>query len=402
MKKIALLPLLSVLVLASCGGTSSDSTTNQGTSSSISESASSNISNQKELQAAYISPAVMSYMNMRPTYNYYITTYSFEYLETFSDKSYTLTISSTTYSGLVLPDEGNAITGNERTNYISKYYGSFEAVTNALDEDSLDITLKVPSRVTMNYDSTYFVDSANWTETMKEATATKDKDGNITASFDTGSSYLASTAFSQKEVSVSKTANSFDYFALRDKDEANPIVAASTGDSLAGSYISPANLGYMNMRPSYNYYMTIMNQESLDLIDDDDYVLSIYSSNFTGVNLPSEGNNATGSDRANYVLKFFGKYTSETNSLDEDTLDVTLKVPSKVTLAYDAKYYVDSNNFDDLAKTNTTVKNNDGTVKTEYDSGAEYLASFQVAETLISVTKPTSSFDYSSITAQLY
>ncbi|MFA6624850.1 MAG: hypothetical protein WCS80_03705 [Bacilli bacterium] len=405
MKKhlLSVISLLAVMTLAGCGESkNSTSTSDKGTSSPIADSSSVNQPAVKELKSAYLSPAVMSYMNMRPAYNYYLTTYSFEYLETFTDDSYILTVSSTTFSGLNLPDEGNNATGNERTNYIAKFYGAMTSKTNELDEDSLDVSLNIPTRLIMSYDSTYFADTANWTESMTENTAIKAQDGTATKSFANGGEYLAYNAFSKKEVTVSKATNSFDYFNLREKDEVNPSVNASEGDALQGSFISPATLTYMNMRPAYNYYMTIMNQEGLELIDEDDYVLTILSSDFSGVTLPNEGNNATGSDRANYALKFYGKYTSITNELDEDTLDVTVKAPDKVTLAYDAKYFVSSDNFDDKAKSDTAIKAQDGTVTKEYNNGAEYLASFAVKETTISVTKTTSSFDYAEITAQLH
>ena len=40
------------------------------------------------LTGAYISPAVLQYQNMRPTNNYYVTTFSFETIQLYSDNTY--------------------------------------------------------------------------------------------------------------------------------------------------------------------------------------------------------------------------------------------------------------------------------------------------------------------------
>jgi hypothetical protein len=157
--------LLAATGLASCGTASTSSVKADASSVSVAPVAT--------LTADYSSPAQLSYVNMRPTYNYYLTTFTFEELETYSDNTYILTVSSSCFSGVILPEEGNAAQGNERTNYLTKYYGTFTKETDSLDDDTLYITSSLPTRIVSAYDSSYFVDTDNWTDTMKTKSADK-------------------------------------------------------------------------------------------------------------------------------------------------------------------------------------------------------------------------------------
>jgi hypothetical protein len=209
MKKTICVAFASLAVLALAGCNSSDS----GKSAT-----------NATLTAAYSSPAVLTYVNMRPTYNYYLTTFEFEELETYSDNSYILTVSSSTYSALILPEEGNGVKGNERTNSLTKYYGSFTTEADSLDDDTLYITVSVPTRIVMAYDSSYYVDTDNWTDDMKTKSAdiTYDFDADTgtqtetgTHEYATGAEYLAAKKFI-KEASISASIKncSIEYTAL--------------------------------------------------------------------------------------------------------------------------------------------------------------------------------------------
>ena len=118
------------------------------------------------VSGVYLSPAKMSYSNMRPTYNFYTTTIDDQKLTIFEDGTYCLTVVSTQFSAVVLPETGNDFSANEKSNYFRDYYGTYTQAVDELDSDLVNITLSKPTRVTEANDSTYYVDSANWTDAM--------------------------------------------------------------------------------------------------------------------------------------------------------------------------------------------------------------------------------------------
>ena len=71
----------SVVSLASCGGKNCDVPSNNSTPTT-----------EKTLTNAFSSPAKITYNNFRPTYNYYLTTFSFETLEVYSDSTYAFSV----------------------------------------------------------------------------------------------------------------------------------------------------------------------------------------------------------------------------------------------------------------------------------------------------------------------
>ena len=348
------------------------------------------------LTGAYISPAVLQYQNMRPTNNYYVTTFSFETIQLYSDNTYCLTLDSSCFSGVVLPDVGNDATGSARESSVTRYYGTCTQKTNELDEDTLDVSLATPTRIVRNFNSNFYVDSENF----HPVTGTGAYFNKVT--YETKEDFMKALAFKLVDVSVSKTAASFDFFQTEALDEGTSISTSAVGYSITGSYMSNASLGYMNVRPTYNYYVTTMNQQVLDLLDSTHYCFSIYSTSYSGLVLPEEGNGVQGSERANYVLSFYGTYTKTANDLDDSMSDISLSAPSRVTRNYDGKYYVDSDNWDDAAKTHTQFTDNTTQEVKQYASGSEYLNSFNTKATSISVTEGTANFDFVDYTAQLY
>lgn len=348
------------------------------------------------LTGAYISPAVLQYQNMRPTNQIYWTTFSFETIQLYSDNTYCLTLDSSCFSGVVLPDVGNDATGSARESSVTRYYGTCTQKTNELDEDSLDVSLATPTRIVRNFNSNFYVDSENF----HPVTGTGAYFNKVT--YETKEDFMKALAFKPVDVSVSKTAASFDFFQTEALDEGTSISTSAVGYSITGSYMSNASLGYTNTRPTYNYYVTTMNQQVLDLLDSTHYCFSIYSTSYSGLVLPEEGNGAQGNERANYVLSFYGTYTKTANELDDSMSDISLSAPSRVTMNYDGKYYVDSDNWDDAAKTHTQFTDNTTQEVKQYASGSEYLNSFNTKATSIAVTEGTANFDYVDYTAQLY
>lgn len=348
------------------------------------------------LTGAYISPAVLQYQNMRPANQIYWTTFSFETIQLYSDNTYCLTLDSSCFSGVVLPDVGNDATGSARESSVTRYYGTCTQKTNELDEDTLDVSLATPTRIVRNFNSNYYVDSENF----HSVTGTGAYFNKVT--YETKEDFMKALAFKPVNVSVSKTAASFDFFKTEALDEGTSISTSAVGYSITGSYMSNASLGYMNVRPTYNYYVTTMNQQVLDLLDSTHYCFSIYSTSYSGLVLPEEGNGAQGNERANYVLSFYGTYTKTANELDDSMSDISLSAPSRVTMNYDGIYYVDSDNWDDAAKTHTQFTDNTTQEVKQYASGSEYLNSFNTKATSIAVTEGTANFDYVDYTAQLY
>ena len=297
---------------------------------------------------------------------------------------------------MVLPDVGNDATGSARENSVTRYYGTCTQKTNELDEDTLDVSLATPTRIVRNFNSNYYVDS----EDFHPVTGTGAYFNKVT--YETKEDFMKALAFKPVDVSVSKTAASFDFFKTEALDEGTSISTSAVGYSITGSYMSNASLGYMNVRPTYNYYVTTMNQQVLDLLDSTHYCFSIYSTSYSGLVLPEEGNGVQGNERANYVLSFYGTYTKTANELDDSMSDISLSAPSRVTMNYDGKYYVDSDNWDDAAKTHTQFTDNTTQEVKQYASGSEYLNSFNTKATSIAVTEGTANFDYVDYTAQLY
>lgn len=204
MKKTKLLGLglASVALLASCGGTAAK---------------------EAKLVGSYISAAQLSYSNMRPTYNYYLTNYTFEVFDVYDDGTYCLTVSSSTFSALIIPETGNDAQGNERDNSLWKYYGTCTSEQDDLDPDTYVYTISAATRIVASTDAGYFVDTANWTDEMKEKAADKQYEYNAetgsqtvvgTKEYATGEEYLAAKNIVSTTLTVNVGACSLDYKAL--------------------------------------------------------------------------------------------------------------------------------------------------------------------------------------------
>ena len=113
MKKIVSIILAAALMLcllAACGGGS-----------------------DAKVTGIYLSPAKLSYQNMRPQYNYYMTYFEHEEITLMDDGTYCLIISASTFSALELAESTQDAKGNERTNSITKIYGTYTSKPNDLD-----------------------------------------------------------------------------------------------------------------------------------------------------------------------------------------------------------------------------------------------------------------------------
>lgn len=170
----------------------------------------------------YLSPANLSYSNMRPQYNYYVTTFAQQELTLMDDNTYCLIISSSTFSALELAESTNDAKGNERDNYITKIYGTYTSKPNDLDEDLTDVVLGEITRVVKSNDQTYYLDTANWTEDMgKVVVPPKGFDPNTGAAIAdedaqpwTAEQYLATVSLAATEIQVNNKHASFDFTAF--------------------------------------------------------------------------------------------------------------------------------------------------------------------------------------------
>lgn len=208
MKKLLSIILAVAMVsalLAGCGSTGS--------------SAGSAPAGKAKTVGVYLSPANLAYSNMRPQYNYYTTTFSQQELTLLDDNSYMVIVSASTFSALELAESTNDAKGNERTNSIVKYYGTYTSQVNDLDEDLLDVVLSAPTRVVESYDQTYWLDTDNWNDDMgKKVVPPTGVDQNTGAAiYDpdaqpwTAAQFLESLSFTGASIQVNQKTASFDY-----------------------------------------------------------------------------------------------------------------------------------------------------------------------------------------------
>ena len=175
----------------------------------------------------------------------------------------------------------------------------------------------------------------------------------------------------------------------------------SGGGKVTGVYLSLAQLGYSNMRPQYNYYLTTFDQQEITLMDDNTYCLILSSACFSALELAESTNDAKGNERTNYITKFYGTYTSQVNDLDEDLLDVTLSTPTRVVSSYDQTYWLDTDNWnDDMGKAVIPAQIDPSTGAAVADPNAtpwtaeQYLESVAYPETTVQLNTKTASFDF--------
>lgn len=167
----------------------------------------------------YLSPAELSYSNMRPQYNYYLTTFTQQEITLLDDNTYVAIVSASTFSALELAESTNDAKGNERTNSIVKYYGTYTSQVNDLDEDLLDVVLSAPTRVVESYDQTYWLDTDNWNDDMGKKVVPPTGVDQTTGApiYDpdaqpwTAAQFLESLSFTGASIQVNQKTASFDY-----------------------------------------------------------------------------------------------------------------------------------------------------------------------------------------------
>lgn len=171
-----------------------------------------------KITGIYLSPAQLSYTNMRPEYNYYLTTFTQQEITLMDDNTYCLEVSAATFSALELSENTSDAKGNERENSITKFYGTYTSQVNDLDEDLLDVTLAAPTRVVRSFDQLYWADTDNWNDAMGKAVAPTQTDPNTGAPIVdenaqpwTAQQFLESVAFPETTVQVNVKTSSFDF-----------------------------------------------------------------------------------------------------------------------------------------------------------------------------------------------
>ena len=120
----------------------------------------------------YLSENELTYANFLPEgKNYYFATSTTQQLDTFSDNTYCLTITTSTYSNISLgPDVATGDeTWNDRGQTITRFYGSCTVETDPSDDTLSFVTISAPERVVFASSGYPTLDTANWTEEMTES-----------------------------------------------------------------------------------------------------------------------------------------------------------------------------------------------------------------------------------------
>ena len=218
MKNIKTAALLAgVALLASCGGNTNGSCEPQGSGSQA--------SSEVAVKYQLLSPGKMTYQNNRPTYNYYVTTFTQEFLTIFEDNTYALTVSIVSFSAVILPETGNDATANERTNSLVTYYGTCTYEFDEFVDTDLVIQLSASTGMSGNVDDKGYFDTFHWTERMKENTKVEEKKlneetmqleptGNYTY-FNTGAEFTAKYGLEAIEAHGSIYDDSLEFVAVK-------------------------------------------------------------------------------------------------------------------------------------------------------------------------------------------
>ena len=171
-----------------------------------------------KITGIYLSPAQLSYINMRPEYNYYLTTFTQQEITLMDDNTYCLEVSAATFSALELSESTSDAKGNERENSITKFYGTYTSQVKDLDEDLLDGTLAAPTRGVRSFDQLDWADTDNWNDAMGKAVTPTQTDPNTGAPIVdenaqpwTAQQFLESVAFPETTVQVNVKTSSFDF-----------------------------------------------------------------------------------------------------------------------------------------------------------------------------------------------
>lgn len=122
----------------------------------------------------YLSENELTYANMLPQYNYFFATSTTQQLDTYSDNTYCLTITTSTYSNISLgPDVATGDeTWNDRGQTITRFYGSCTVETDPSDDTLSFVTISAPERVVFASFGSLTLDTSNWTDEMTEAATT--------------------------------------------------------------------------------------------------------------------------------------------------------------------------------------------------------------------------------------
>lgn len=172
----------------------------------------------------------------------------------------------------------------------------------------------------------------------------------------------------------------------------------SSEAKLTGSYLSPSNMVYSNMRPTYNYYTLTFSMQNLKTFDDGTYELSEISQCYSALILPESGSAANGNERENKITTYYGTFTSETNALDSDMLTIKLSEPTRIIDTVDASYYFDTANWTQ-AMSEVKITTNPLTGETKsYADGETYLSEKKFSEATFNATISTSAIEYVSLT----
>ena len=296
-----------------------------------------------KVTGSYTTPIKISYSNMRPTYNMYTTTSSYQMLTTYEDGTYCFIVSSSAGSALdiVWSEEDAGAKCNPRATKLTAFYGEY--TTAAADGATTDITLAkafriIVGEVNSSGDILYCVDTDNWPdENSRRPNATAD-------------GYRLATAWNTMTVSVNTSSNSFSESTLtvaaaaQRELQTRPATPTTVtpGPAFAktiGSYFTLTDRTMGFEKYSDTSYRVAFSYQMLLLYEGGSYCLFQSTAVANNLWLAAAGNNLnTGTDAANShpgktgveFTQYYGNYITEDNGFDDSLLNVTIRKALRV------------------------------------------------------------------------
>lgn len=300
-----------------------------------------------KITGSYSSNIRTSYSNMRPTYNYFLNTITYQTLTTYEDGTYCF------IQALVIPTaleimwsatDAGAKSNPQRT-YYQSYYGEY--ATEAGSGDSVNIKLTKPFRLIfadVNTSGThlYAYDTDNW-EGYKP-TNVSGISAYTAASLITADQFRLANAFSDITISVNTATGGFSFLASLPiaaaaqrtlQDKPTPPASVVLGPAFrktAFVYQSASDKSMNFIKVSNDVYSVAFQFQMFMLYEDGTYCLqqntaTLYNYWFAqqGTNFHNKDKDGNLSDIKVVTTQYFGNYTKTENLIDRALEDVNTR-----------------------------------------------------------------------------
>lgn len=300
-----------------------------------------------KVTGSYSSQARMSYSNMRPTYNMYTTTITYQTLMTYEDGTYCFVQVTIAPSALdiVWSDVDAGAKCNPRRTYYMAYYGEY--ATKAVDGNSnaLDIELIKPFRiisadVDSNGNHLYAYDTDNWEGYKPTACNNTSK---LFTSYTTADAWRLANAWNDMTVRVNTATNGFSYTATsvaavanrKLQDAPTPPANITLGPAFKKTvyvYQAPTDKTMGFIKVSNDLYRVAFQFQLLTLYADGTYCFMQSSAVVYNLWLAAQGNDFHNKDKAENLseikiesTQYFGNYTKDDNLYDISLVDINIR-----------------------------------------------------------------------------